>query len=98
MAKKHVNWQFLCNFVGMKQTLEDYIRHDKVFRQALLDQDGGIIKYLAKLPDGDFDTDLFFNYQNQIVEEYLQANKRNRAVFSLLTDTLKWDALSLCHK
>lgn len=98
MAKKHGNWQFLCNFVGMKQTLEDYIRHDKVFRQVLLDQDGGIIKYLAELPDGDFDTDLFFNYQNQIVEEYLQANKRNRAVFSLLTDTLKWDALSLCHK
>ena len=98
MAKKHGNWRFLCNFVGMKQTLEDYIRHAKVFRQALLDQECGIIKYLAKHPDGDFDTDLFFNYEKQIVEEDLQTNKRNRAVCSLLADTLKWDALSLYQK
>jgi len=53
---------------------------------------------LAKHPDGDFDTDLFFNYEKQIVEEDLQTNKRNRAVCSLLADTLKWDALSLYQK
>lgn len=81
----------------MKQTLEDYIRRDEVFRQAMLDQEGGIMKYWAEHPDSDFDTDLFDGYEKQIVEDYLQANKRNRAVRSMPADKLKWKSLSWYH-
>lgn len=97
MAKKYGNWLFLCNFVGMKQTLEDYIRHDEEFRQALLKLGGGILKYWAEHPEDEFDIDLFNGYEKQVVESYLQANKRNRALRSLPDDKLKWDALSWYH-
>ena len=87
----------MCNFVGMKQTLEDYIRHDEEFRQALLKLGGGILKYWTEHPEYDFDIDLFNGYEKQVVEAYLQANKRNRALRSLPDDKLKWDALSWYH-
>ena len=92
------NWRFLCNFASMNQTIEDYIRHDEKFRQALLKLGGGILKYWAEHLEDDFDIDLFNGYERQVVEAYLQANKRNRALRSLPDDKLKWDALSLCHK
>lgn len=81
-------------FAGMKQTLEDYLRQDDEFRKTLLAQDGGIMKYWAQHPDAEFDTDLFDNYEKQIVESYLQANKRNRAIASLSEDELKKKARS----
>ena len=78
----------------MKQTLEDYIRQNEDFRQTLLKQDGGIMKFWAQHPEMEFDTDLFNDYEKQMVEEYLLANKRNRAIRLLPDDKLKWDALS----
>lgn len=73
----------MCNFASMKQTIEDYIRHDERFRQALLEQEGGIMKFWAQHPENEFDTDLFEGYEKQIEKDYLQANKRNRSVRSL---------------
>lgn len=81
----------------MKQTVEDYIRQDEEFRQALLKQDGGIMKFWAEHPDKDFDVDLFEDYENQIVEAYLQTNKRNRDVASLPENELKMEARSWNH-
>lgn len=52
------------------------------------------MKFWAEHPDRDFDVDLFDDYENQIVKDYLQANKQNRAIHSLPDDKLKWDALS----
>ena len=54
----------------MKQTLEDYIRQDTNFRQALLNQEGGIMKYWAQHADAEFDIDLFNGYENEIVKVY----------------------------
>ena len=90
-------WYFLCKFAGMKQTIEDYIRDNENFRLAMLKQDGGIMKYWAQHPETEFDTDLFCNYENQIVKDYLQENKRNRSLRSLSDEKLKWDALSWYH-
>ena len=81
----------------MKQTIEDYIRQDKEFRNALLKQGGGIMKFWAQHPDAEFDTVLFNNYENQIVEDYLQTNKRNRYVASLPENELKMEARSWIH-
>ena len=81
----------------MKQTIEDYIRLDKEFRKTLLEQGGGIMKFWAQHPDAEFDADLFNNYENQIVKEYLQANKRNRDVASLPENELKMEARSWNH-
>ena len=81
----------------MKQTVEDYIRQDKEFRKTLLEQGGGIMKFWAQHPDAEFDANLFKNYENQIVKEYLQANKRNRDVVSLPENELKMEARSWNH-
>ena len=81
----------------MKQNLEDYIRHDEKFRQTLLNQEGGIMKYWAQHPDAEFDTVLFENYEKQIVDVYLQANKRNRAVALLSERELKLKAREWYH-
>lgn len=78
----------------MKQTLEYYLRQDEEFRNTLLAQGGGIMKYWAQHPDAEFDTDLFVNYEKQIVENYLLANKRNRSIASLSEDELKMKARS----
>ena len=96
-AKRHGNCRFLCNFVGMKETLEDYIRLDANFRQALLNLEGGIMNYWAQHPDAEFDRDLFNSYENQIVEDYLQANKRNRVLVSLSECDLKVKARDWYH-
>lgn len=81
----------------MKQNLPDYIRENEDLRQALLAQDGGIMKYWAQHPEADFDTDLFNDYEKQIVEAYLQENKRNRAVASLSDRELKLKARNWYH-
>ena len=79
----------MCNFVGMVKEIVDYIREDEAFRQILLKQDGGIMKYWAEHPDSDFDIDLFEGYEEQIVEYYRQANKTNREICSMSKDELK---------
>ena len=81
----------------MKQTIDDYIRHDEKFRQALLEQEGGIMKFWAQHPESDFDITLFENYEKQIVGDYLQENKRNRSVHSLPPDEQKRKALAWYH-
>ena len=82
----------------MKKTIEDFIRDNENFRRTLLKQDGGIMKYWALHPEMEFDTDLFNDYEKQIVEDYLQTNKRNRALRLLPADKLKWDALSWYYR
>ena len=56
------------------------------------------MKFWAEHPDKDFDVDLFEDYENQIVKDYLQANKQNRAVRSLPKDKLKNKSLDWYHQ
>ena len=90
-------YSIFCNFAVMKQKIEDYIRQDSEFRKTLLEQDVGIMKFWAQHPDADFDAELFNNYEKQIVEAYLQTNKRNRDVASLPENELKMKARSWNH-
>ena len=61
----------------MKQTLPEYLAEHEDLRQALLAQDGGIVKYLANHLDAEgFDT-LFSDYQNYCAEQFYEANKWN---------------------
>ena len=82
----------------MKMKLENYIREDKGFRQVLLNQKAGILKYWAEHPDSDFDTDLFDSYENEIVKTYLQANNQNRTIRSLPVDKIKEKSLDWYHQ
>lgn len=97
MAKNHGNRQFLCNFAIMKQTIEDYIRHDEEFRLALLKQEGGIMKYWTLHPKADFDAILFEAYEKELVESYHRAFKRNRSVASMSERELKLKARNWIH-
>lgn len=82
----------------MKMKLENYIREDKEFRQVLLNQKAGILKYWAEHPDSDFDTDLFDSYENEIVKTYLLANNQNRTIRSLPVDKIKEKSLDWYHQ
>ena len=82
----------------MKMKLENYIREDKEFRQVLLNQKAGILKYWAEHPDSDFDTDLFDSYENEIVKTYLQSNNQNRTIRSLPVDKIKEKSLDWYHQ
>ena len=82
----------------MKMKLENYIREDKGFRQVLINQKAGILKYWAEHPDSDFDTDLFDSYENEIVKTYLQANNQNRTIRSLPVDKIKEKSLDWYHQ
>lgn len=77
----------------MKQTLTDHIRENEDLRKVLLAQDGGIMKYWAEHPEADFDTDLFEGYEKQIEEDFIRANKQNRAVRSMMHNQLRQKAL-----
>lgn len=72
----------------MVETLENNIRQNESFRQALLAQEGGIMKYWAEHPDAEFDTNLYDGYEQQIVEAYLWANRRSRTVAALSKNDL----------
>lgn len=76
----------------MRQTIEDYIRHDEEFRLALLKQEGGIMKYWASHPEVEFDAILFEAYEKELVESYRQTFKRNRSVSSMSERELKLKA------
>ena len=81
----------------MKQTIEDYIRHNEEFQQALLKQEGGIMKYWALHPEADFDAILFEAYEKELVESYRRAFKRNRSVASMSERELKLKARNWIH-
>lgn len=82
----------------MKQSLEENVRQDNNLRQILLKMDGGIMRFWAEHPDRDFDVDLFNDYEKYIIEEYLRANKQNRAIRSLSEDNLKDKSLEWYHQ
>lgn len=82
----------------MKQSLEENVRQDNNLRQILLKMDGGIMRFWAEHPDRDFDVDLFNDYEKYIIEEYLRANKQNRAIRSLSEDKLKDKSLEWYHQ
>ena len=88
----------MCTFAHMKRTLHDYIKQNEDLRHFLLAQEGGIMKYLAEHPDADFDIDLFDDYEKQIEEGYIRANKQNRAVRSLPADELRNKSLDWYHR
>ena len=81
----------------MKQTIEDYIRQNEYFRQALLKQEGGIMKYWAEHPDAEFDYKLYDGYEQQIVEAYKRAHCRSREVARLSENELKVKARNWYH-
>ena len=65
----------MCIFVGMKQTLPEYIKQNEKLRQILLSQEGGIMKYLAEHLDADGTAELFHGYQDLCVEKFHESNK-----------------------
>ena len=75
MAKKHGNWLFLCNFVGMKQNLPDIIRDNENLRLAMLEQAGGIVSYLAGHLDADGLEALYEGYRVQCMEVFRDEHK-----------------------
>lgn len=66
---------FFSNFVGMKQTLPELIRQNKDLRQILLEQEGGIVKYLAEHLDANGTAALFTEYQNHCVDIFFEKYK-----------------------
>lgn len=75
MAKKHGNWLFLCNFVGMKKDLIDIIRKNKDLQKSLLEQEGGIVSYLARHLDADGQDALYEGYRDQCLKAYRDEHK-----------------------
>ena len=72
MAKKHGNWLFLCNFVGMKQTLPDYIKQHENFQLALLKLEDGFIKFFVEHSE-DEDVNGLVNFEGESVKELTDA-------------------------
>ena len=65
----------MCNFANMEQTLPEIIRQNDGLRQALLAQEGGIMKYLAEHLDADGLPDLYKGYRDQCTQEHREAHK-----------------------
>ena len=59
----------------MRQTLPEYIKQNEELRQALLAQEGGIMKYLAEHLDANDSATLFRGYQDLCIEKFHEANK-----------------------
>lgn len=76
----------------MKQNLPDLIRENENLRQAMLAQEGGIMKYWAEHPESDGLEALRNDYRNQCAKEFREANK-----WSMSEDSLKWRALADDH-
>lgn len=85
----------------MKQTIEDYIRQNENFRQVLLKQDGGIMKYLAEClsnhPDTYADNEFIKKYREQYYDDFLKDNRGNYDVTFLEEDTKKKKAFGYDH-
>lgn len=56
----------------MKQTLENYIRQNENFRQVLLKQDSGFIKYFVEHSE-DEDVNGLVNFEGESVKELTDA-------------------------
>ena len=59
----------------MNQFLPDIIRENEDLRQALLEQEGGIVSYLAGHLDADGVEALYKGYRTQCLEAYRDQNK-----------------------
>ncbi len=59
----------------MKQVLPNYIKQNEKLRQILMDQKGGIMKYLVIHLDANGTAKLFSDYQNLCVEIFFEAHK-----------------------
>ncbi len=94
-AKKHGNWRFLCNFVGMKQNLPDIIKENKDLQKVLLKQEGGIMKFLAEHLDVR-GSELFRNYQDQCDAEYFENHEWDFGM-TLSRDEMRCKALGKDH-
>ena len=74
----------------MVKTLEYYIRENEEFRQALLKQDGGIMKYVAScISNGEVISKPYAQYQEYVMENYRKANIWNSEV-QLMTEDEIW--------
>ena len=59
----------------MEKTLPDIIRENNDLRDVLLEQEGGIMKYLAGHLDADGNAELFIGYQKYCVGHFFEKNK-----------------------
>ena len=76
----------------MEKALPDYIRENKDLRNVLLEQEGGIIKYLAGHLDADGIEALYKGYREQCVENFRAGNK-----WRMGEDNMKREALADDH-
>ena len=79
-------------FADMKQTIEDYIRENEAFRQALLKQEGGIMKYWAEHPNADGIDVLRKGYRDKCAHDYREEHK-----WSMSEEYIKREALANEH-
>lgn len=80
------------HIADMEKTLPDYIREVTGLRQTLLEQEGGIMKYLAGHLDADGLEALYKGYRDQCVELFREANK-----WHMGEDSMKREALADDH-
>ena len=81
--------------------IEDYIRQNETFRDALLKQDGGFMKYLAEyLPDYPgvyLDIELLRKYQEHYYKYFLKDNRGNYDVAFMEESEKKYKAFGYDH-
>lgn len=81
--------------------IEDYIRQNETFRDALLKQDGGFMKYLAEyLPDHPgvyLDIELLRKYQEHYYKFFLKDNRGNYDVAFMEESEKKYKAFGYDH-
>ena len=85
----------------MKNTIEDYIRRNEDFRQILLKQEGGIMKYLAEYlpehPETYVDNELLAKYREQYYKSFLKDNRGNYDVTFLEENEKKRKSFGYIH-
>ena len=81
--------------------IEDYIRQNETFRDALLKQDGGFMKYLAEYlpdhPEAYINTKLLRQYREHYYKSFLKDNRGNYDVAFLEEDKKKREAFGFKH-
>lgn len=79
----------------MKKAIDDYIRENEDFRQALLKQEG-FIKYMTDyiINGGDDGLSLYAKYQDYVFDNYCKANRWNPDTLLLSMDELRLKALN----
>ena len=85
----------------MMVVIEDYIRQNETFRDALLKQDGGFMKYLAEYlpdhPEAYINTKLLRQYREHYYKSFLKDNRGNYDVAFLEEDKKKREAFGFKH-